>query len=463
MIVKKLLISILTLILILNVSMYSAVVSDNDGSAFITKSEYDSLKNDFQSQLDKYNSSIDNKIDDAVASYIAGITTEKTTELTNIYDYLGGANIKFGFPNIDPTTKEISGGSAYYLNCYRSGLVVLFGGAGYNEIKDPSLAGWWGPNHGRGQRGAFITYDKSNYYKYLSSYKYGMLQACYAGGWYRVHELVNSIQEYPFGYQPTVLGESVVVGDMTLVDCELSYYRAYLPTDLDLSNWTSAYSIDSAENKYFLDNEEYNKPSAYREFTGDWYIDGTTQTVYPDTRWSRYGNITSGSISIKNIRIYDWKFDTDSSGNLSTYLNLNPGFYKDTKYRNTLFGGVHFFETGKDDGKVKITKLNFTRYEKNGTTVSTTGDVYFAINDRAFDNIDTLQGTEKFTKVTGATLYDAVRNLYKATVGTEVSIEFDGKKNKMYYIKCQPDTSVVANNDLYCGIKNGAEISITSK
>ena len=56
----------------------AAVVSDNDGSAFITKAEFDSLKNNFQSQLDSYNSSIDNKIDNAIASYLAGIKTEKT-------------------------------------------------------------------------------------------------------------------------------------------------------------------------------------------------------------------------------------------------------------------------------------------------------------------------------------------------------------------------------------------------
>ena len=46
-------------------SSFAAVVSDNDGSAFITKSEFDSLKNDFQSQLDSYNTNIDNKIDNA--------------------------------------------------------------------------------------------------------------------------------------------------------------------------------------------------------------------------------------------------------------------------------------------------------------------------------------------------------------------------------------------------------------
>ena len=61
----------------MSIESFGAVVSDNDGSAFITKAEFDSLKNDFQSQIDQYNTSIDSKIDGAIASYLAGIKVEK--------------------------------------------------------------------------------------------------------------------------------------------------------------------------------------------------------------------------------------------------------------------------------------------------------------------------------------------------------------------------------------------------
>ena len=67
----------LFLVLFLCINNFAAVVSDNDGSAFITKAEFDSLKNDFQSQIDKYNTSIDAKIDGAIAAYLAGIKVEK--------------------------------------------------------------------------------------------------------------------------------------------------------------------------------------------------------------------------------------------------------------------------------------------------------------------------------------------------------------------------------------------------
>ena len=75
---------IITIILciLLCVDCFAAVVSDNDGSAFITKAEFDSLKNNFQSQIDSYNTSIDSKIDSAIAGYLAGIKADKEEILT---------------------------------------------------------------------------------------------------------------------------------------------------------------------------------------------------------------------------------------------------------------------------------------------------------------------------------------------------------------------------------------------
>ena len=72
--IKK--IGIIFLIIVFSNNVFGAVVSDNDGSAFITKAEFDSLKNNFQSQIDQYNTSIDSKIDGAIASYLAGISVD---------------------------------------------------------------------------------------------------------------------------------------------------------------------------------------------------------------------------------------------------------------------------------------------------------------------------------------------------------------------------------------------------
>ena len=69
---------------LLCIESFAVAVSDNDGSAFITKAEFDSLKNNFQSQIDQYNTSIDSKLDASIASYLSGVTIESTRKISPI-------------------------------------------------------------------------------------------------------------------------------------------------------------------------------------------------------------------------------------------------------------------------------------------------------------------------------------------------------------------------------------------
>ena len=73
---------VLFLIFAFSIKVFAAAVSDNDGASFITKAEFDSLKNEFQKQLNDNNRNIDSKIEDAVSSYIAGLNSEKVTAFT---------------------------------------------------------------------------------------------------------------------------------------------------------------------------------------------------------------------------------------------------------------------------------------------------------------------------------------------------------------------------------------------
>ena len=45
--IKKILLVIISILSLCNIT-FSAIVSDNDGSAFITKAEFDALKEDFK-------------------------------------------------------------------------------------------------------------------------------------------------------------------------------------------------------------------------------------------------------------------------------------------------------------------------------------------------------------------------------------------------------------------------------
>ena len=73
---------VLCFVFALTISMncFAAIVSDDDGSAFITKSEFEALKKNFASQIEQYNTSIDTKLDGAIAYYLAGIKLQKKEE-----------------------------------------------------------------------------------------------------------------------------------------------------------------------------------------------------------------------------------------------------------------------------------------------------------------------------------------------------------------------------------------------
>ena len=69
------------LVVLMSIESFAAVVGDNDGAAFITKAEFESLKNEFQNQINRYNSSLDNKIDGAIANYLSGVRVSKKTSI----------------------------------------------------------------------------------------------------------------------------------------------------------------------------------------------------------------------------------------------------------------------------------------------------------------------------------------------------------------------------------------------
>ena len=101
---KKLL--ALFLVVLMSIESFGAIVSDNDGSAFVTKAEFDSLKNNFQTQINQYTTAIDSSVDNAIASYISGIKLEKQgTVESQIYKANEQKDVAFVKKIETPTTK----------------------------------------------------------------------------------------------------------------------------------------------------------------------------------------------------------------------------------------------------------------------------------------------------------------------------------------------------------------------
>ena len=72
------------IVLSLNFNTFAAVGA-NDGSAFVTKAEFDALVNTFNEQMDDYESSIVSKVDGAIANYLAAQSNEVNVLLANYY------------------------------------------------------------------------------------------------------------------------------------------------------------------------------------------------------------------------------------------------------------------------------------------------------------------------------------------------------------------------------------------
>ena len=106
----------LILVLFLSIETFAAMVSDNDGAAFITKAEFDSLKNTFQAEINRYNSSLDNKIDGAIAGYLAGVKVAKTSKKSILTkNWTSGYTMLNGVINNDYTVyPNITGNAALY-------------------------------------------------------------------------------------------------------------------------------------------------------------------------------------------------------------------------------------------------------------------------------------------------------------------------------------------------------------
>ena len=132
----------LFLVVLMSIESFCAVVGDNDGSAFITKAEFDSLKNNFQAQIDQYNTSIDSKIDGAIASYLAGVNVAKKGQRNSLSSGLFWSigpfdrpRFKKGIPLYDfISSRELwkDNRNYGYVDGYR--MIISWGNNFYNDV-----------------------------------------------------------------------------------------------------------------------------------------------------------------------------------------------------------------------------------------------------------------------------------------------------------------------------------------
>ena len=127
-----------------------AAVGGNDGSAFVTKAEFDALVNTFNEQMDNYAASLETKVDGAIANYLMSLDSTQTIELENYIESAKNANIKnvqfmkWVAPQATKDVEDVAGGFAYAF-AWGSGYGMNNTGTGcYNFFGMNSVQAWSG-------------------------------------------------------------------------------------------------------------------------------------------------------------------------------------------------------------------------------------------------------------------------------------------------------------------------------
>ena len=150
-----------------------AAVGGNDGSAFVTKAEFDALVNTFNEQMDNYAASLETKVDGAIANYLMSLDSTQTIALENYIESAKNANIKnvqfmkWVAPQATKDVDDVTGGLCYYSSY----------GAGERKAYEATGSfNYYGISNVRAYDGAFRTVRYTNFTgnvnNYTSSYYY---------------------------------------------------------------------------------------------------------------------------------------------------------------------------------------------------------------------------------------------------------------------------------------------------
>ena len=130
----------LFLVVLMSINGFAAIVSDNDGQSFVTKKEFEDLKNNFNEQIDRYNNSLDNKIDGAIANYLSGIDVSKWISeniIMNKWDdvtcYNGAYAPTYSLPSVNIGFTYIHCWPSPYASGYRNGWWTLISNYKYTN------------------------------------------------------------------------------------------------------------------------------------------------------------------------------------------------------------------------------------------------------------------------------------------------------------------------------------------
>ena len=421
-----------------SIESMAAVVSDNDGSAFITKAEFEALKKSFAEQIDNYNRSIDSKIDGAIASYLAGMVKKKEAEtiIANMHATRTFVN-DFRLTNDNRLGDYVQGLSA-----------VCFEGCD-NDAK-------WNDNSGYAKM-RLLTFDTGNSAEpYTVSYgtNKDMFLLTKKSTWKDTYTIpINQMESIPYsawagyyfhhGNPPTSFTYSTPASFS--IECVRTTFGAEdksITTNLAGPVMTvnaQAFFVNLDEPKRenvlsFLAGSTVPNDTLYINIKNKKKIGNESTTVPIDRGWLRvryngsdYSTpatwMPSGAYKLKT---YHHKYENIYK--LSDFVidSLSSSLSIPVKYFNGLPLFIASFD-GEVEFKIKL--------ENDGNETS-----QVAIKDKPFDNVVFARGIQLDSggewSVDGSAIFPTSFNS-----GIEYTFKFEVVKDKVYYIKVLPQTN----------------------
>ena len=483
----------LVLILVMSINSFAAVVADNDGSAFITKAEFDSLKNNFQSQLDSYNSAIDNKIDTAIAGYLAGITVEQEMDLESLlYKNNEYKVVEFSNTWTPPTTTI--GDKCTVASLFWSiwNFNVYVNSLGYYTVYE---CGWM--NSTKDNSSTFITDTKGTTQTEICQPGYNEQYAKYYmdnGSFWKVTPYAYALA---FRWHSNLPDSWVNESNCQNVSMSLSG---------DTGTWqlSSGSAFGAVTKSFNISFSGLNNPSTTETMSGT-YLTGTKDEAITlsTLTGNKYiyrlaGNLVNGTIkttkvndwnTVENSACYTFNLNNNSGYRLGNYwvgsyvgynqytlnnwpanlpqmnvynkknTNMNASDLIIDGYTNVsgmpiyYYSGIPIFKATTDG----IAELEL-KFDVDVTTTGLSNGAKYSIKDTSFSNNNSLDApTEKF--YTDKDLKTEYSTLQFTGNSHTKTLYFKAKAGKTYWIKVKPDTA----NDVKVNTANDSVKMIIGK
>ena len=387
------------------------------------KAEFDSLKNDFQTQINQYNTSIDNKIDGAIATYLAGIKVSKETKYTvETADWLKVDAINYvlpqswKIPNLNLTFNyDFSGPnpSGTWYECYAATAGISYERpSSQKQLRNCVDAGSESATYSLPDAVVWRGQSK-DYIEKITATKVGKLK--------------NRTESDLNGY---VTGATFLPAYFDVIYA-LNFAGGYMPNALPNEKWT-------AQLNWYTEQTKTNRTMS-DEYMQIWFSrDVSTSISLASIDGSQYQYE-----HIMNYDNYDWSNLSDP--NWSNSLGDNPGWTKESVLTNSsvtkngFYSIVEMYDNTRTDGTEYDWQHNVKAYD--GSNI---GNVRYGIPTGNFHAY--------YTGGVGASDTASIKSVgaLNKTYASDKIYQWSGKKKLK-----RDDTIEVENINLYNGLLIG--------